>query len=441
MSTPARAGFIDGTDRKVFTLELNQPAAVSTASRCSTISTTIRSRRADNVENIIGINLNDLVVVTDTGDPATTSRSPTSRINVIDDVPLAVLNTATLNIVIDELEVNTIVAEWTNIAPGAGISTFDRDGDTKVDEMRWGGTGNPLTDSGYGFVDAPAANIDDLVTNDTFSLGTFTHYNFPVSGTTLSSATLNVRFNVVIDGVPVNNVGPILVNFTHTETPNDGNNNPNDGVDSRDIISITTTTATVNIAGQNYVLEVLGFVDGGGNVVSTVRTDESAANNFQLAARFSLATDLTIGGNVLTNDSAGADGAAAVIGIAFGANSDTNPAGDFQVNGQYGTLVVQANGVYVYTLTADGASVPPGAVETFVYTMRDGDGDTATANLALTLNVVDNVPPTVAVNIVDTALNDGDPSSVVTFEFSENVTGFESTDLTAVDGTLELHDG
>ena len=97
-----------------------------------------------------------------------------------------------------------------------------------------------------------------------------------------------------------------------------------------------------------------------------------------------------------------------MTGIAFGASNDTNPAGGFQVNGQYGTLVVQANGAYTYTLTVDGADVPDGATETFVYTMRDGDGDATTANLVITLDVVDNIPPTVAVNIVDTSLNDGD---------------------------------
>ena len=50
--------------------------------------------------------------------------------------------------------------------------------------------------------------------------------------------------------------------------------------------------------------------------------------------------------------------------------------------------------------------------------------------------VADSTPPTVTVNIVDASLNDGDNSSLVTFEFSENVTGFDASDLTPVGGTL-----
>jgi hypothetical protein len=49
---------------------------------------------------------------------------------------------------------------------------------------------------------------------------------------------------------------------------------------------------------------------------------------------------------------------------------------------------------------------------------------------------IDTVRPTVAVNIVDTALNDGNPDSLVTFTFSEAVLGFDAGDLTPVGGAL-----
>jgi hypothetical protein len=55
--------------------------------------------------------------------------------------------------------------------------------------------------------------------------------------------------------------------------------------------------------------------------------------------------------------------------------------------------------------------------------------------------VIDTLNPTVTVNIVDTSLNDGDNSSNVTFEFSENVTGFDAGDLTPVGGTLSTFAG
>jgi len=49
---------------------------------------------------------------------------------------------------------------------------------------------------------------------------------------------------------------------------------------------------------------------------------------------------------------------------------------------------------------------------------------------------LDTLNPTVTVDIVDTSLNDADNSSEVTFEFSEEVAGFEETDLTVVGGTI-----
>lgn len=48
----------------------------------------------------------------------------------------------------------------------------------------------------------------------------------------------------------------------------------------------------------------------------------------------------------------------------------------------------------------------------------------------------DTTPPTVTVNVVDANLSDADNSSSVTFEFSEAVSGFDSSDLTAIGGTL-----
>jgi len=48
----------------------------------------------------------------------------------------------------------------------------------------------------------------------------------------------------------------------------------------------------------------------------------------------------------------------------------------------------------------------------------------------------DNTPPTLTVDIVDASLNDGDNSSLVSFEFSEDVTGFADSDVSVSGGTL-----
>ncbi len=49
---------------------------------------------------------------------------------------------------------------------------------------------------------------------------------------------------------------------------------------------------------------------------------------------------------------------------------------------------------------------------------------------------IDTLNPTLALDIVDASLNDGDNSSLVTFEFSEDVTGFDNSDVNVSGGTL-----
>nr|BFD40350.1 hypothetical protein FFPRI1PSEUD_18490 [Pseudomonas sp. FFPRI_1] len=87
-------------------------------------------------------------------------------------------------------------------------------------------------------------------------------------------------------------------------------------------------------------------------------------------------SQLTLTGNVLTNDVQGADRVA----------SGPITAGTF--NGTYGTLVLAADGSYTYTLhPADPAFLALGGgghgSETFTYTLTDSDGDASTANLVL----------------------------------------------------------
>ncbi|MFJ2483205.1 retention module-containing protein [Pseudomonas sp. NPDC087598] len=90
-------------------------------------------------------------------------------------------------------------------------------------------------------------------------------------------------------------------------------------------------------------------------------------------------TNLTLTGNVLTNDVQGADRVA------------TGPVTAGTFTGTYGTLVLNANGTYTYTLNptdADFKNLHGGGngTETFTYTITDSDGDTSTANLVLQIH-------------------------------------------------------
>ncbi|WP_409319663.1 Ig-like domain-containing protein, partial [Pseudomonas sp. KCJK9016] len=90
-------------------------------------------------------------------------------------------------------------------------------------------------------------------------------------------------------------------------------------------------------------------------------------------------TNLTLTGNVLTNDVQGAD------------RVPTGPVTAGTFNGTYGTLVLNADGSYTYTLNTNDADFKNlhgggNGTETFTYTITDSDGDTSTANLVLQIH-------------------------------------------------------
>ncbi|WP_141233075.1 retention module-containing protein, partial [Pseudomonas sp. Irchel 3E19] len=90
-------------------------------------------------------------------------------------------------------------------------------------------------------------------------------------------------------------------------------------------------------------------------------------------------TVLTLTGNVLTNDVQGAD------------RVPTGPVTPGTFTGTYGTLVLNANGTYTYTLNTSDADFKNlygggNGTENFTYTITDSDGDTSTANLVLQIH-------------------------------------------------------
>ena len=79
-----------------FTVELNQPADGQYRFTLLDNLDHHAAATADDVENIIGINLNNRVLILDTGDPGDIEPIANFSINVIDDVPVAEPNTRTV---------------------------------------------------------------------------------------------------------------------------------------------------------------------------------------------------------------------------------------------------------------------------------------------------------------------------------------------------------
>ena len=401
----------------VFTFELNANGTWEFTLIDQLDHPTLDNQPGDNQENDLTINLGTIVQATDADGDTVVGAANGLVITVDDDTPVAIDDTPTLVVAFDPLGVEDIEAQWTNteMQGGASPTGFDRDGDgVTPDEIRWG---TPVNQgggqSGYGFVDNPSLVSQTVLTNQPFSLGTFTHYNNPINGDELLETTLTVNFTAIIDGQP-HEVGPIEIDFDHTETTN-----TNDPDESRDVINISAQTITVNIDGVDYELEVLGLVDEMGDVVTEVRTFEGQANNYELMVQFVNTETFELPGNVLDNDFSGADEPIEVVAVS-GVTSDSRPHGDgdtaMEVEGQYGTLTINADGSYVYTLETDPADLPDDAVEHFSYTIEDADGDGTTAELDITLDI-DKAP----------TVTDGEAASdddgVTPFGNADNATG------------------
>ena len=90
--------------------------------------------------------------------------------------------------------------------------------------------------------------------------------------------------------------------------------------------------------------------------------------------------------------------------------------------------------VYTATFTATDGFSGTGSVAVTADSYTDAAGNTGAAGSDTV--TIDRLNPTVAVNIVDGSLNDGDASSQVTFTFSEAPVGFTAADITAAGGTV-----
>ncbi|WPN76223.1 retention module-containing protein [Pseudomonas germanica] len=230
-------------------------------------------------------------------------------------------------------------------------------------------------------------NLSDGTSPDTPALtqsGTFTVT--ALDGLqTLTVGGIAVVTNGVAAGFPQSVVSPLGSTFTVTGY------NPATGVVSYSYTLVDNETHP-NANGANSLTENF-------NVVAT-DTDGSTANG-QINVNIiddlptakpdtgSVAEGGTVNVSVLGNDISGADGAATVVGVRAGSNTGTSAIGGLNsnINGNFGYLTLDAAGNAVYHSNPNSVS-PPGATDTFTYTVRDSDGDESTTTI--TINVADS---------------------------------------------------
>lgn len=157
--------------------------------------------------------------------------------------------------------------------------------------------------------------------------------------------------------------------YTLTSAPNSPNH-VNDGA---------------NILTESFTYQVkdsLGNTSTSTIVISIVDDVPKAESDFANVYEGS-----TVAGNVLVNDTVGADvlsNGAYVVGVRAGSNTQTSAIGNLESNvqGNYGYLTLDAKGNAVYHANPDSVA-PAGATDTFVYTIRDADGDESTTTITV----------------------------------------------------------
>jgi hypothetical protein len=186
------------------------------------------------------------------------------------------------------ISLNVISADWTNVVTtsgaGVGYTPYSTDGLAGNEGIRWGDPVEPGgTQSGYYF-DSAAPPAFVVASGTNFSLGDFTHFNFPIYQPWLVSAQLNITTNLTVDGVP-SSEGPFTFSFLHNETSNIFSPPSNPG--NNDIVNFSNLVSsdTFVVDGQTLTLELLGFQQGSvfTNSFSTV---EGQTNTAQLIGIF-----------------------------------------------------------------------------------------------------------------------------------------------------------
>jgi hypothetical protein len=187
----------------------------------------------------------------------------------------------------DTVTISSIVDGWSNpvcsTSPASNCSlVITNQNNPGTDSIRWGTPAGGTGQSGY---DWNSQNVPvNVTTGTTFSLGTFSHINEPISsGTAITSVDLDFQLG---NFQSPSTLGATFL-FTHDETPNDPAQCPNDPNPCPDIVTISNaffnTPFTYN--GNNYFFTLLGFSTNGGSTISSqFVTQENAINNADLYA-------------------------------------------------------------------------------------------------------------------------------------------------------------
>ncbi|MFA5906026.1 MAG: THxN family PEP-CTERM protein [Desulfobacula sp.] len=174
--------------------------------------------------------------------------------------------------------IDTVIGNWENSVPSSGVTITNSN---PLSTARWG---TPVSSgqSGYDFL--PSVTPFDAESNGTpFALGTFTHQNWPITGTFIT----NIDLSITLADSGIFSSNPTF-SFSHNETDNSLS-------DPRDIVTISNPIINQLFVydGKNYYFNLFGFSQDSGQTLSSVfYTNEQESNTAILYARI---TELPVG--------------------------------------------------------------------------------------------------------------------------------------------------
>ncbi|WP_065204678.1 retention module-containing protein [Shewanella woodyi] len=290
---------------------------------------------------------------------------------------------------------------------GSGFITLGRSAD------------ETLADSGYdtnGFAGAPATEIDPTVTTDDPTLPTISS-----SSVTLAEANLAAGSAPLADALIQTNT----ISFTTD------NGIENLTINGNAIFAAGVFTGPISFASANGVLTISAFDPSTNTLTYTYQlssplnnlTTDTITETFALELTDELGNSasstisvnilddapsgendannldedtISVTGNVLNNDTQGAD--TATLSLIVNSDGVSQTLGqETVISGSFGVLQISADGSYTYLLTTDSADVQSLSqgelvTDSFSYQLLDADGDIVTLTLSIDITGTNDAP-------------------------------------------------